>query len=140
MTESSSLPPAQVWPSLKAHDAPALITFCVEVLGFVATAVYAEGDTVHHAQLDWPEGGGLMLGSHQPGADWSREPGTAGSYVVTDHVEEVWARVQAGGARVVRPLAATDYGSVEFAVADPEGNLWSFGSYRGVPRPDPAVR
>jgi len=28
----------------------------------------------------------------------------------------------------------TDYGSREFSVRDPEGNRWSFGSYRGAPR------
>jgi uncharacterized glyoxalase superfamily protein PhnB len=42
----------------------------------------------------------------------------------------------AGRARVtvIRPLASTDYGSQEFAVRDPEGNQWSFGTYRGEPR------
>ena len=35
---------------------------------------------------------------------------------------------------VIRPLASTDYGSQEFAVRDPEGNAWSFGTYRGEPR------
>lgn len=28
-------------------------------------------------------------------------------------------------------IGYTDYGSREFAVRDPEGNLWSFGSYAG---------
>jgi uncharacterized glyoxalase superfamily protein PhnB len=28
-----------------------------------------------------------------------------------------------------------DYGSTGFVVADPEGNLWSFGTYRGEPLP-----
>ena len=128
-------PAPQVWPSLQANDAPALIDFYVEVFGFVRTAVYADGDQVAHAQLDWPEGGGIMLGSHKPGGEWSREPGTFGGYVVTDHVEELYARVEgADGATITRPLSSTDYGSHEFAVADPEGNLWSFGTYRGEPR------
>jgi len=30
-------------------------------------------------------------------------------------------------------LNDTDYGSREFSVRDPEGNLWSFGTYRGEP-------
>jgi len=33
----------------------------------------------------------------------------------------------------VRELHRTDYGSDEFALADPEGNLWSFGTYAGAP-------
>jgi uncharacterized glyoxalase superfamily protein PhnB len=28
----------------------------------------------------------------------------------------------------------TDYGSRDFAARDPEGNRWSFGTYRGEPR------
>ena len=128
-------PTPQVWPTLQARDARALIECYVSTFGFVATAVYGEGDRVDHAQLDWPEGGGLMLGSHQPGAAWSREPGTFGAYVVTDRVEALWDRVRhAEGITVTRELAATDYGGPEFAVADPEGNLFSFGSYRGEPR------
>jgi uncharacterized glyoxalase superfamily protein PhnB len=27
-----------------------------------------------------------------------------------------------------------DYGSTGFTMRDPEGNLWSFGTYRGEPR------
>src|SRR4051812_3779833 len=79
----------QVWGTLQAHDALALIEFYVDVFGFLRTAVYADGDTVAHAQLDWPEGGGIMLGSHKTDGEWAREPGTAGFYVVTDRVDEV---------------------------------------------------
>ncbi len=130
---AENLPAPTVWPTLKARDALALIDFYVSTFGFLRTAVYADGDRVGHAQLDWPEGGGIMLGSHEPGAAWSREPGTFGAYVVTDQVDEVYARVQAAGAKITRELNTTDYGSREFVVADPEGNLWSFGSYRGEP-------
>ena len=130
---AENLPAPTVWPTLKARDALALIDFYVSTFGFLRTAVYADGDRVGHAQLDWPEGGGIMLGSHEPGAAWSLEPGTFGAYVVTDQVDEVYARVQAAGAKITRELNTTDYGSREFVVADPEGNLWSFGSYRGEP-------
>jgi uncharacterized glyoxalase superfamily protein PhnB len=135
MTDSDHRPPPTVWPALQAHDALALIDFYVDVFGFRRTAVYTEGDTVSHAQLDWPEGGGIMLGSHKPGAAWSRQPGTLGAYVVTDDVAAVHARVQASGATILRELASQSYGGEEFSVADPEGNQWSFGSYRGEPQP-----
>lgn len=130
----AELPAPTVWPTLQATDARGLIDFYVTTFGFVATAVYADGDEVAHAQLDWPEGGGVMLGSHRPERDWSRSPGTFGGYVVTDRVDAVYARVQESGAEIVRLLTETDYGNREFAVQDPEGNLWSFGSYRGEPR------
>ncbi|MDQ7909391.1 VOC family protein [Phytohabitans sp. ZYX-F-186] len=125
-----------VWLTLQAHDAPALIDYYVRTFGFVVAARYGAEDTVDHAQLNWPEGsGGIMLGSHRPGAAWSREPGTAGGYVVVADPDALYERVLKQGADVVRPLAKTDYGAREFAVRDPEGNLWSFGDYAGEPAP-----
>jgi uncharacterized glyoxalase superfamily protein PhnB len=129
-------PPPVVWPSLRAADARALIRFLVEVFGFEETVVYGEGATVQHAQLDWPEGGGIMLGSagDDPDDPWNLRPGSFGAYVVTDHVDDVYRRTVAAGATILREPNDTDYGSHEFAALDPEGNRWSFGSYRGEPR------
>lgn len=125
-----------VWLTLQAHNAPKLIDYYVDTFGFVVVARYGDGDRVDHAQLNWPEGsGGIMLGSHKPGADWSREPGTAAGYVVTGDPDGLYPRVLSHHAEIVRPLAKTDYGANEFAVRDPEGNLWSFGDYAGEPMP-----
>ncbi|WP_018655395.1 VOC family protein [Actinomadura flavalba] len=132
MNTSETTPAPVVWPTLSARDAHGLIAFLTGTFGFVATAVYADGDVVQHAQLDWPEGGGVMLGSvKDEGADWSREPGKAGVYVVTDHVDDLYARAKAAGAAIVREPRDESYGGRDFIAADPEGNLWSFGSYRG---------
>ncbi|CAJ1500391.1 VOC family protein [[Mycobacterium] kokjensenii] len=124
-----------VWLTLTAHDAPKLIDYYVDTFGFVVTARCGDtGDTIEHAELIWPEGsGGIMLGSHKPGNVWSREPGTAGGYVVTGDPDALYQRVTRCEADVVRPLADTDYGAREFTVRDPEGNLWSFGDYAGEP-------
>lgn len=129
-------PAPQVWPTLRAKDARSLIRFLVDAFGFEETAVYGDGDRVDHAQLSWPLGGGIMLGSARGGPDdaWPLQPGTFGGYVVTDDPDALYARATAAGAEVTRPLNGTDYGSREFAVRDPEGNLWSFGTYRGEPR------
>jgi uncharacterized glyoxalase superfamily protein PhnB len=54
--------------------------------------------------------------------------------VVTDDPDRLFERAVAAGAEVTQPLHDTDYGSREFAVRDPEGNRWSFGTYRGEPR------
>ena len=141
MTEASldaanQAPAQQVWPTLRARDARSLIRYLVEVFGFEETAVFGEADDVHHAQLSWPPGGGIMMGSaRDDGPDgWALQPGTFGAYVVTDDIDALYERVQKAGGDVFRPLAATSYGSTEFAVRDPEGNLWSFGTYRGEPR------
>jgi len=135
-TAPETTPPPQVWPTLRATDAPALIRFLTEAFGFEATVVYQDGDQVHHAELAWPEGGGVMLGSAKAsdGDAWPLTPGTFGAYVVTDHPDEVFARAEAAGAEILQELYETDYGSRDFRARDPEGNRWSFGTYRGHPR------
>ncbi|RFU88739.1 glyoxalase [Streptomyces triticagri] len=119
-----------VWHTLQANDAAALIDFLVDTVGFTRTAVYEDGGLVAHAQLDWPEGGGIMLGSYKEDG-WSTPPGTAGAYVVTAQVDALYERVKAAGAKVIREIADQPYGSREFAIVDPEGNKWSFGTYAG---------
>ena len=128
--------PPSVWPAFRAQDAPALIDFLVDVVGFRRTAVYPGDDPafVAHAQLDWPEGGAIMLGSDRD--TFGPQPGGAGLYVVTDHVDEVYDRVRrAPGVTITREPAEQGYGGREFSMTDPEGNHWSFGGYRGEPAP-----
>lgn len=134
-------PPPQVWPTLRAADARGLIRFLVAAFGFVEVVAWGDqpdggGEHVVHAQLAWPEGGGIMLGSTgHPGAEdvWALPPGTFGAYVVTAHPDAVHDRAVAAGARITQPLHETDYGSRDFAALDPEGNRWSFGTYAGEP-------
>ena len=40
------------------------------------------------------------------------------------------AAVTAAGAAIDRPLEDQHYGSRHYTARDPEGNLWSFGTYR----------
>jgi uncharacterized glyoxalase superfamily protein PhnB len=133
MTTATESPAPTVWPTLRASDASVLIDFLTSVFGFAAAAVYRDGELVEHAQLTWPEGGGIMLGSDRPGTPWTQQPGTGGAYVVTDRVDEIHDRAVAAGATIIQPLHDPDYGGRAFSCADPEGNLWSFGSYRGEP-------
>ncbi len=135
-SDDKTPPPPQVWPTLRARDARALIRFLVDAFGFEETVVHGEGDVVDHAQLSWPEGGGIMLGStRRTGEDrWDLPPGTFGAYVVTADPEAVLARAEAAGAEITDELHTTDYGSRDFAARDIEGNRWSFGTYPGAPR------
>jgi uncharacterized glyoxalase superfamily protein PhnB len=137
---SEEIPHPQVWPTLRATDARRLIAFLVEAFGFVEVVVYGDGDTVDHAQLAWPLGGGIMLGSAErpDGGDdqWPLVPGSFGAYVVTDDPDALYTRAVAAGAEILTELHETEYGSRDFAARDPEGNRWSFGTYRGAPVPD----
>ena len=132
-------PPPTVWPAFRARDARGLIRFLVDAFGFEETVAWGDqpdgsGEVVVHAQLSWPLGGGVMLGSVRDDGAWTPSPGTAACYVVTDQPDALFERAVAAGAEVLQPLHDTDYGSREFAVRDPEGNRWSFGTYRGEPR------
>ncbi|MBV9057957.1 MAG: VOC family protein [Pseudonocardiales bacterium] len=128
-------PAPTIWPALTYADAPAAIRFLVEAFGFVETLVVPGegGREIAHAELRWPEGGGVMIGSTGNDNEFSqRKPGTTSTYVVTDGPDALFDRATAAGAEVVRDLRDEDYGSRGFTVRDPEGNLWSFGTYRGA--------
>ena len=135
MTDQKT-PPPTVWPSLRATDARALIRFLVDAFGFEETVVYGDGDRVDHAQLSWPLGGGIMLGSARGGPEdqWPLKPGSFGAYVVVDDADALYERAVKGGAEITEGLTDTDYGSRGFTARDPEGNRWAFGTYRGEPR------
>jgi uncharacterized glyoxalase superfamily protein PhnB len=143
MTSEALVEPApNVWPALRARDARALIRFLVDAFGFEEVVVYGDEQRVHHAELAWPLGGGIMLGTApDAGPDnWPLKPGSAGMYVVCDDPDGLYARATACAATVVMELHDTDYGSRDFIVSDPEGNRWSFGTYRGAPRkPSPSL-
>ena len=124
-----------VWPILTFADARASIAFLRDAFGFEEVAVYARDDDpsdVVHGELRWPLGGGVMVTSASGGdSPFHRPPGSALIYVVCDDPDGLHARATAAGAEVVRGLADEDYGSRGFSVRDPEGNVWSFGTYRG---------
>ena len=126
-----------VWPTLTYRDARAALTFLSEAFGFEERAAYAREDdpsVIEHAEMRFPEGaGGVMFGTagKDDGPFGRRQPGNDSVYVVCDDPDALFARATAAGAEVVRELKDEDYGSRGFSVRDPEGNLWSFGTYGG---------
>jgi uncharacterized glyoxalase superfamily protein PhnB len=51
---------------------------------------------------------------------------------VSDQPDALYERAMAAGAELVQGLRDEDYGARGFSVRDPEGNIWSFGTYRGA--------
>jgi uncharacterized glyoxalase superfamily protein PhnB len=132
MTETRT----SIWPCLTYTDARAALEWLEKAFGFEPTAVYArDGDDsiVEHAEMRWPEGGGIMFGTagKDDGPFGSRPTGQTAVYVVCTDPDALFARASGLGAEVVMGLTDTDYGSRDFSVRDPEGNLWSFGTYAG---------
>lgn len=129
--------PATVYPFMSYRDAPAAIDWLCRAFGFEKQLVVeGENGTVAHAQLRLGNGM-VMLGSASGqretfGMGLPEEFGavTGGVYLVVDDIEAHCARAKAAGAEFVRDLAPTDYGSHEYMVRDPEGHLWSVGTYQ----------
>ena len=55
---------------------------------------------------------------------------TGGIYVHVADIDAHHERAVAAGAEIVIPLQDMDYGSREYSARDPEGHLWSFGTYQ----------
>jgi uncharacterized glyoxalase superfamily protein PhnB len=125
-----------IWPILIYRDALAAMEFLTDAFGFEKVAAFARDDDptiVEHAQMRWPLGGGIMLST--AGKDESpfsqRSPGNDSLYVVCDDPDELFERATNAGATLVHGPQDEDYGGRGFSVRDPEGNIWSFGTYSG---------
>ncbi len=123
-----------MWPALQAHDPRAVVDFLV-ALGFEETSSHLD-DTgaLAHAQLDWSEGGGVLLGPHRRNGPFTQQPGSSAAYVVTADVEAVMRRAHQAGIAYPDSPTEQDYGSRDVTLRDPEGNQWIFGTYPGEPR------
>ncbi len=120
---------------LNYDDAAAALDWLTEAFGFERTEVHPANGKIAHAEMRFQDGL-VMLGSsgeNELGLKTPRELGAvnAGVYVIVDDgIDAHYERALAAGAEVVRELHDTDYGSRDYIVRDPEGNLWSFGTYR----------
>jgi uncharacterized glyoxalase superfamily protein PhnB len=142
MSEADS---GSVWPILHYDDTHAALRFLVDVVGFREVVVaHGAGGELAHAELRWPGGGSLVFGwtGHRDGVHGGIPGGSSAVYIATDAVDEIHQRVARAGAEVVQPPHRTTFGSGAEAYAcsarDPEGNLWTFGTYRGPSGAPPA--
>ena len=122
----------KIYPALRYHDARAAIDWLGEAFGFTEQAVHpGEGDAIAHAELDLPRRRDRHAQLRARGGDdrWGKRAGKGWLYAATDDVDALFERAVAAGAEVVMGLTDTDYGSRDFSVRDPEGNIWSFGTY-----------
>lgn len=107
----------------------ATLTWLADAFGFGLQEVTPpEGDELQHAQLVY--GDGVMMASTS--SRWEHLPGKLSTYltVATDaDVDAAWARAVAVGAETLMEPEDQPYGGRNATVRDPEGNLWSIGSY-----------
>jgi uncharacterized glyoxalase superfamily protein PhnB len=125
-----------IWPCLMYDDADVARVFLTEVFGFTETLTVRDenGSAVLHAEMIWPEGGGLMYGTAKNGqhAGMPQPTGIQWLYVVTCDPDAVYRRAKDAEARIVMEPYDTDYGSRNVSIADPQGHVWTFGTYPGA--------
>lgn len=130
-----------VVPCLLYRDAHAMIDWLCDVFGFEKKAIYpnAQGG-VGHAELTL--GAGMLMVGSAPAADdtsaWARlmrlpaeldNVETQSPSLYVPDPDAVYATVCARGGEIVMDIEDKDYGGRGFACRDPEGHLWSIGSY-----------
>jgi uncharacterized glyoxalase superfamily protein PhnB len=124
--------------SLIYADAEAGIKWLTEVLGLTLKSFYKMPDgKVAFAELVWRTG--IVFVSSRPSEDnpWSRVGVASIALVAEDanSVSERYKHVCATDADIVRALhvartPAFPDGSTQFDVRDPEGNLWTMGTFQ----------
>lgn len=130
---------ATIIPGLRYRDAPRAIDWLCEAFGFEKHLVVpGENDTIAHAQLTF--GNGMIMlgtaGAHGGGYDELVDPpsdrggvNTQAAYIIVNDVDAHCAQARAAGAEIVLPPRDQDYGGRDYTCRDPEGHVWTFGSY-----------
>jgi uncharacterized glyoxalase superfamily protein PhnB len=123
-----------IYPALRYRDASAALEFLTKAFGFEEHTVYRGDDgTILHAVLRL--GTGMIMFGQYDGGGWmgggTPDPmaSTISIYAVVTDPDAHCAQAAAAGARIVRAVEDMDYGAREYSARDPEGNLWSFGTY-----------
>jgi uncharacterized glyoxalase superfamily protein PhnB len=119
------------------RDAPKAIDWLCDVLGFQRHAVYpGPNGTIAHAQLVF--GGGMVLVGSFSNSESQRllkQPDEIGGaetrhvYLLVPDADAVHTRVKVSGGEVVLEIKDQDYGGRGFTCRDPEGHIWSVGTY-----------
>jgi uncharacterized glyoxalase superfamily protein PhnB len=122
----------KIYPTFRYQDANAAIDFLKNAFGFEEKSVHrGDGGRVEHAELAY-DGAMIMLGSARPTGDndpWPLAPGAGSAYVVVADPDSHHDRARDAGAEILMGLTDQPYGSREYTARDPEGVLWSFGTY-----------
>jgi uncharacterized glyoxalase superfamily protein PhnB len=123
-----------IFPAVRYRDAAAAVTFLKAAFGATEKDVYRDDDgVIRHGELAL--GAGLVMLGQYSGDGWlggeAPRPlsSTVSLYVVVPDPDAHCAQAIEAGARIVRELEDTPYGSREYSARDLEGNLWSFGTY-----------
>jgi uncharacterized glyoxalase superfamily protein PhnB len=120
-----------IFPSLRYRDAAAAADWLERAFGFERAAAHEDEDgRLVHVEMRWDDSM-IMFGQEtDAGIDrYGAHAGQGWSYVTVEDTDAHYTRAVAAGAEILHEPADTDYGSRDYSARDPEGNLWSFGTY-----------
>lgn len=123
----------RIYPTFRYRNAAKMIDWLCEAFGFTVHVRYGDGDNIQHAELAL--GSCMIMLGHTREDAYGRMVGLPGNgggkstYIAVDDADAAYARAKAAGATILQELTDRDYGSREFICADPEGHVWSFGTY-----------
>ena len=137
MTDFAKNCTATIIPALRYKDAPAAIEWLCKALGFQKHVVYPNPDgTIAHAQLKF--GNGMIMLSSAVESEFNKfaiQPAETGNrntqspYLIVNDADAVYASAKAANAEIVIDIRDESYGGRGFTCRDPEGHLWSAGTY-----------
>jgi uncharacterized glyoxalase superfamily protein PhnB len=133
MTGQNNIEAPRLYPTMRCRDAEAMIRWLIDVIGFTERVIYRKDGAVQHAELAY--GSSILMLGHSRDDQYGKLVGdiagrrTDAVYVAVEDPDALYARAKSAGSRIEMELHTTDYGSRDFACRDPEGNLWSFGTY-----------
>jgi uncharacterized glyoxalase superfamily protein PhnB len=118
-----------IFPELRYRNAAEAIDWLEQAFSLRREMVVAgPNGTVAHAELSY--GSSMVNLGSVTDDSYSPPAGGAGLYIVVDDPNAHHARAVEAGAEIVMAPIDQDYGSRAYVARDPEGNLWSFGTYR----------
>ncbi len=128
---------ASIIPAMRYRNAAKAIEWLCGAFGFEKHMVVpGENGTIAHAQLIFGNGM-IMLGSmHDNDFGKVVQPpkspefiNTQSAYVVVKEIDQHYKKAVAAGADIIIDIEDADYGGRGYTCRDPEGVVWSFGSY-----------
>jgi uncharacterized glyoxalase superfamily protein PhnB len=120
-------------PALRYHNVAAAVDWLCGAFGFERHDIVTAVDgTILHARLMFGSDMILLLPVRSPDGGTARAPEAAGEmqscYFVIDDADTHYHHAKAAGAEIL-DITEYDYGGRGYSCRDPEGHLWTFGTY-----------
>ena len=126
-------------PALQYNDAATAIEWLCNALGFEKKLVVpGENGIIVHAQLTL--GNGMVMVGNKRDSEYSQLVKTPQEvdgfntqspfiYLEDNEMDSHFENAKKAGANIIAELREEEYGGRYYSCKDPEGHMWSFGSY-----------